>query len=192
MAGSSNLVLSLLVLGGGAVFVWSGITDPADGTLAGIRRAMAGEPATRRTSGRPGFLTTLAGLTPTPSTGGGGRAAARYNLGPVQPHVAKAAGEVAPLFGIRQVLGVGERPTPGSDHPNGLALDFMVTDERGTALAAYVLANGRRLGVTYVIWRQRINSRDGRGWRAMEDRGSPTANHMDHVHVSFAPRGAAA
>jgi hypothetical protein len=34
-----------------------------------------------------------------------------------------------------------------------------------------------------VIWRQRINS--GTGWRAMEDRGSITQNHYDHVHVSF-------
>ncbi|MCV7097646.1 hypothetical protein H7H99_21600, partial [Mycobacterium kubicae] len=39
------------------------------------------------------------------------------------------------------------------------------------------------LGVTYVIWQQRYN--DGNGWSTMENRGSPTANHMDHVHVSF-------
>ncbi len=35
----------------------------------------------------------------------------------------------------------------------------------------------------YVIWRQRYN--DGSGWDPMEDRGSITANHYDHVHVSF-------
>ncbi|WP_425295888.1 hypothetical protein [Nocardia abscessus] len=37
--------------------------------------------------------------------------------------------------------------------------------------------------MTYVIWRQRYN--DGNGWSYLEDRGSPTANHYDHVHVSF-------
>ena len=53
----------------------------------------------------------------------------------------------------------------------------------GNALADYVLANRKAFGVTYVIWRQRYN--DGSGFTPMEDRGSPTANHMDHVHVSF-------
>jgi uncharacterized protein YraI len=37
----------------------------------------------------------------------------------------------------------------------------------------------------YVIWRQRINYNDGRGWIGMEDRGSITQNHYDHVHTSF-------
>jgi hypothetical protein len=31
----------------------------------------------------------------------------------------------------------------------------------------------------------RIDSGDG--WRPMEDRGSITQNHCDHVHVSFEP-----
>ena len=34
-----------------------------------------------------------------------------------------------------------------------------------------------------MIWRQRINF--GSGWQLMEDRGGVTANHYDHVHVSF-------
>ena len=28
---------------------------------------------------------------------------------------------------------------------------------------------------------------DGSGWDPMEDRGSITENHFDHVHVSFLP-----
>jgi hypothetical protein len=59
----------------------------------------------------------------------------------------------------------------------------MVDTATGNALAEHVLANQQAFGVTYVIWRQRYN--DGSGWSPMEDRGSPTANHMDHVHVSF-------
>ncbi len=42
------------------------------------------------------------------------------------------------------------------------------------------------LGVSYVIYSQRIWSveRAGEGWRGMSNRGSATANHYDHVHVS--------
>lgn len=37
------------------------------------------------------------------------------------------------------------------------------------------------LSIKYVIWRQWINY--GNGWESMEDRGSPTANHLSHVHI---------
>lgn len=30
-------------------------------------------------------------------------------------------------------------------------------------------------------------ARDKEGWRPMEDRGSTSANHIDHVHISFNP-----
>ena len=70
-----------------------------------------------------------------------------------------------------------------SDHPGGLAVDFMVNRSTGDRLAACTLDNMDALGVKYVIWRQRINFGDG--WKPMEDRGGATANHFDHVHVSF-------
>jgi hypothetical protein len=70
-----------------------------------------------------------------------------------------------------------------SDHPSGKALDFMVDRATGNALAACALRDQKALGVSYVIWRQRINF--GSGWKPMEDRGGVTANHFDHVHVSF-------
>jgi len=50
-------------------------------------------------------------------------------------------------------------------------------------LAEYCAANLGSLGLKYVIWRQRINT--GSGWRGMENRGSITQNHMDHVHITF-------
>lgn len=110
----------------------------------------------------------------------------------VKPHVAQVGYALQKLFGIGTILGVAGRAGT-SDHPSGLALDFMVYNDRvkGDALAAYVLANKKSLSVSYVIWRQRINM--GSGWQPMEDRGSVTANHFDHVHVSFtaAPTGAA-
>lgn len=55
----------------------------------------------------------------------------------------------------------------------------------GDVVADFGLEHQMPAGITYVIWRQRINSGDGRGWRMMEDRGSITQNHYDHVHVSF-------
>lgn len=71
-------------------------------------------------------------------------------------------------------------------HGQGLALDVMVSSDLGTEVAEYVRAHAAELGVTEVIWRQRIwtTERGGEGWRPMEDRGSATANHMDHVHVT--------
>ncbi|MEV6325945.1 hypothetical protein AB0M45_32980 [Nocardia sp. NPDC051787] len=99
-----------------------------------------------------------------------------------QPHVAQVGNLLKKTFGITDIGGaVGRRD---GDHGAGLALDFMTSDSaRGDAIAEYVLANKRRFGVNYVIWRQRYN--DGSGWSYMENRGSPTANHYDHVHVSF-------
>jgi len=74
----------------------------------------------------------------------------------------------------------------GGNHGAGLALDIMVSGEAGWAVAEYVRARAGELGASEVIFSQRIWTvqRSGEGWRAMEDRGSPTANHYDHVHVT--------
>ena len=74
---------------------------------------------------------------------------------------------------------------PGDmDHGSGNAVDTMISSRsQGDAVAAFVMAHASELNVKYVIWRQRIWYPSGT-WRAMEDRGSPTANHYDHVHVS--------
>ncbi|MFI6094945.1 hypothetical protein ACIA8G_05290 [Lentzea sp. NPDC051213] len=100
----------------------------------------------------------------------------------VKPHVAQVGHHLDGKFDVNDIGGAAGR-AGGGDHPAGLALDFMVNTATGNALADHVLANRKAFGVTYVIWRQRYN--DGSGWSPMEDRGSPTANHMDHVHVSF-------
>ena len=107
-----------------------------------------------------------------------------YDVGAVKPHVQAAANEIGTLFGVETIGGLASRSGP-SEHPLGLALDFMVGQETGDAIAAYLLEHHERLHVSYVIWCQQINSLDGSGWRWMEDRGGTTANHYDHVHVSF-------
>jgi hypothetical protein len=105
-------------------------------------------------------------------------------LGKVKAHVRQAAEILGCMYGEPTIYGVAGRGGT-SDHPGGLALDFMVDTATGNDLAECVLRNQDALGVKYVIWRQRINQ--GHGWKAMEDRGGATANHFDHVHVSFDP-----
>lgn len=115
----------------------------------------------------------------------------RYGLDDrTKPNVRAVAEAVGGMFNVPQVLGYGQRSRT-SDHPKGLALDFMVGSDRGMgdSVAAYLQRNAASLGVTYIIWKQRIWNieRSGEGWRPMEDRGSITENHFDHVHASFSP-----
>lgn len=99
-------------------------------------------------------------------------------------HVSSAGRLIASEFNVAEsdILGYGSRGNK-SDHPRGLALDFMINESKGDQIAAYALRNKAKLRISYVIWQQRYN--DGSGWERMEDRGGATANHMDHVHISF-------
>jgi len=87
----------------------------------------------------------------------------------------------------------GVRSDPLPDHPSGRALDLMIpnyTSAEGKALgyrvAYWAKANARNLGIQYVIWNQHIWNieRDAEGWRYMADRGSDSANHLNHVHIT--------
>ena len=77
------------------------------------------------------------------------------------------------------------------DHGEGRAIDIMISGATGWAVANFLRANYSAFDIEYIIFAQNIWSVDraGEGWRGMSDRGSTTANHYDHVHVSF---GAAA
>lgn len=104
-------------------------------------------------------------------------------LAGTRPNVAQVGHFLGKMFEITDIGGALGRGN--DDHGAGLAVDLMTSDSaQGDAIAEFVLANQQRFGVTYVIWQQRYN--DGNGWSYMEDNGSPTANHYDHVHVSFA------
>jgi hypothetical protein len=74
----------------------------------------------------------------------------------------------------------------GGDHGTGRAVDIMVSGARGWDIANFIRENYVALGVSYIIYSQQIWSveRSGEGWRGMSNRGSATANHYDHVHVS--------
>jgi hypothetical protein len=72
------------------------------------------------------------------------------------------------------------------EHGQGRAIDIMVSGETGWDIANFLRANYAALGIEYVIYSQQMWSveRSGEGWRGMSDRGSTTANHYDHVHVT--------
>jgi hypothetical protein len=100
------------------------------------------------------------------------------------PHVRPVIQEITERFDVPTVY-------TRADHSptQGRAADFMVYDDRakGDAVAQYVIDNATRFRVEYLIWQQQIYLISSGSWQPMEDRGSPTANHMDHVHVAFLP-----
>ncbi|MCP9963905.1 hypothetical protein LUX57_00850 [Actinomadura madurae] len=102
--------------------------------------------------------------------------------------------EIDGKFGPFPTIGCS-RPGDPQDHGSGTACDFMEStggkmpsasaQAHGDRVAQFVIDNASRLGIKYVIWKQRIyDMRGSGGWRQMEDRGSITQNHFDHIHVS--------
>ncbi|MFP5415915.1 MAG: SH3 domain-containing protein [Actinomycetes bacterium] len=82
----------------------------------------------------------------------------------------------------------GYRASSLSNHQLGGAIDFMLTpgkdSAKGWAVANYLAANASAFGIDHIIFEQKIWTPYKPTWRAMASRGSITANHYDHVHVS--------
>lgn len=122
----------------------------------------------------------------TPTTG---------NAIPTDPHLQPQAEafrqEIAAKFGITNIGGYREGDP--EDHGQGLAVDVMVptNSELGDQVAQYAIDNMDRAGISYIIWKQQfympVNNIYGPAntWNQMPDRGGDTANHNDHVHISF-------
>jgi hypothetical protein len=112
------------------------------------------------------------------------------SAGPIHPAAQAAANAVVSnVPGAGGITLGGTRPSaadPGG-HPSGLAVDYMVLSDAalGDAIVAYHIANWDALGVEYIIWQQRYLDSPGGSWSSMENRGSATANHMDHPHVNY-------
>ena len=93
----------------------------------------------------------------------------------------------------------GYRPPDGyNEHSSGNALDVMIpnyqSDEgraQGDQVAAFALSNAGELGLTHLIWQQRLFKPGDRTGSLMPDRGSDTANHYDHVHIWTNEKGGA-
>lgn len=153
-------------------------TDPRSSTTAGTTTTSTTSTEPETTEQAPEETTGAAA-----TTGAGPTAeSCPTELEGTVGHVAQVGNHLLERFAVDSVGGRAPRSN-SSDHPAGLALDLMVGVSTGNALADYMVEHRDEFGVKYVIWRQRINH--GAGWSAMADRGSATANHMDHVHVSF-------
>ena len=122
------------------------------------------------------------------------------SAGPIAPSSASlpfggAKGEQIGTTSVRATLqshlgkaisGGYRQPDNFDEHSGGNAFDVMVGSKaEGDRVAADAL---RQPGVDYVIWWQRTWRPDGSS-DAMGDRGSPTQNHMDHVHVHVRSSG---
>lgn len=117
------------------------------------------------------------------------------NTIPTDPHLQPQAEafrqEIAAKFGITNIGGYREGDP--EDHGKGLAVDVMVptNSELGDQVAQYAIDNMDRAGISYIIWKQQfympVNNIYGPAntWNQMPDRGGDTANHNDHVHISF-------
>jgi len=90
----------------------------------------------------------------------------------------------------------GQRtPDAYGDHARGLALDVMVPQwntpaglARGDAITAWVQSHTGPFRVSYTLWNRHYQAAGGAPV-PMEDRGSPTANNLDHVHITVNPPG---
>ena len=109
----------------------------------------------------------------------------------LQPQAEAFRQEIAAKFGITNIGGY--RAGDPDDHGKGLAVDVMVptNSELGDQVAQYAIDNMDRAGISYIIWKQQfympVNNIYGpaNNWNQMPDRGDDTANHNDHVHISF-------
>lgn len=154
---------------------------PAE-TPAPAEEAPAAQPAAVETAAAP----EVQPVASTPTTG---------NAIPTDPNLQPQAEafrqEIAAKFGITNIGGYREGDP--EDHGKGLAVDVMVptNSELGDQVAQYAIDNMDRAGISYIIWKQQfympVNNIYGPAntWNQMPDRGGDTANHNDHVHISF-------
>ena len=155
---------------------------PAETTPAPAEEAPAAQPASVETAAAPE-------VQPVAETSTSG------NTIPNDPHLQPQAEafrqEIAAKFGITNIGGYREGDP--DDHGKGLAVDVMVptSSQLGDQVAQYAIDNMDRAGISYVIWKQQfympVDNIYGPAntWNQMPDRGGDTANHYDHVHISF-------
>jgi hypothetical protein len=122
-------------------------------------------------------ITAAAGLSMAPCPDG----SVEYRLTPAAVYVYRSVCHAFP-----QITSYGGWDDHG-EHVTGKALDIMTSDvSLGNAIAAFLQQHASELHLYDILWRQHIWTpvHASEGWRLFADRGSPTANHDDHVHVS--------
>ena len=164
---------------------------PAETPATEAAAAPQSAPTTEEAPTQPAAVETAAApeVQPVASTPASG------NTIPTDPHLQPQAEafrqEIAAKFGITNIGGYREGDP--DDHGKGLAVDVMVptSSQLGDQVAQYAIDNMDRAGISYVIWKQQfympVDNIYGPAntWNQMPDRGGDTANHYDHVHISF-------
>lgn len=102
----------------------------------------------------------------------------------LSPHAAALARYIQATYPAVSCVG-GVRPDRLPDHPSGHALDIMVGSNTllGNQIEADLMARARHFSIRYLIWQETYRNPSGAA-QFMADRGSLTANHYDHVHVT--------
>ncbi|SHW93728.1 MULTISPECIES: hypothetical protein [Mycobacteroides] len=113
----------------------------------------------------------------------------RFNESGLQRNTIGAERSIGAAFPQISTVHGWREPDGYNEHFSGQAADFMIpgagTPEgfaMGDQVKDYAIANAKALGIDYVIWNQTQWNADGTSV-PMENRGSATQNHKDHVHV---------
>jgi hypothetical protein len=134
-----------------------------------------------------------------PSTGGGSSSGGSLSGSTkgLKPNALKVLAAVRSNWPQIKVFG-GVHPDPLPDHPSGRALDLMLPNYKSAAgkklghdMSRWLQKHHSELGINYIIYDQHIWNvqRDKEGWRYMASRGSDSANHKNHVHVTVLAKG---
>lgn len=129
-----------------------------------------------------------------PASGGSGGSspAPVQNLGPskwseknLTVNAVRAMRALQVKFPQIKTIGGWRANDPYPDHPSGRALDIMTYNDMGLGDRIKDWLFNHDFKMQYALWRQaQWNSASAKS--GMANRGSPTQNHMDHVHAYFA------
>ncbi|WP_078313703.1 phage tail protein [Mycobacteroides chelonae] len=124
----------------------------------------------------PGYLDYVNATGKLPGYAGGGLVAGTAQLRKI----------ISDRFGIGNIGGWRPQDKYG-EHSTGRALDVMTSDKtKGDAVKDFAVDNASAIDLKWAIWQQKLWYPGGRSEK-MDDRGSPTQNHMDHVHIFSGP-----
>ena len=146
----------------------------------------------RKAFSPPGIGSTVGPGAPTTASGMLPHGVANENR--LQRKTILAARAISAAFPEIRDIG-GYRPDSLKWHPHGLAVDVMIPHPNtpdghalGNRVLQFVLQNQQTFGLDHAIYRQTMYI-PGQAPTVMENRGSPTQNHMDHVHVATSGGG---
>ncbi|AXN50933.1 hypothetical protein MMRN_38380 [Mycobacterium marinum] len=108
--------------------------------------------------------------------------------GALTPRAAALRSLISQMFGVTNIGGYRPPDPPFNEHSSGEALDIMVGDNAalGDQINQFLQDNAGPLGLEYSLWQQQQWT-PGQGPTPMENRGSGTQNHRDHVHARVRP-----